>query len=330
MSENRLLLQSSPHVRDTDSVQRVMVTVVLALMPAVIAGTVFFGLRALVIMLLSVVSCLLFEGAALKVAGKPVRAHLMDGSAVITGLLVAMNLPSGIPLWMVVAGALVAIVLGKHVYGGLGNNPFNPALVARVFLLISFPTAMTSWPVTGFQDLGPDEATAATPLNVLQMEGPVRALEAASYLDLLLGNVGGCLGETSALAILLGGGFLLVRRVISWEIPVTFIATVLAITTITWAVAPDSHIDPLWHVLSGGVMLGAWFMATDMVTSPVSRKGMLFFGIGCGFFTCVIRLWAGYPEGVSFAILIMNGLVPLIDRYLVPSRFGEQIGKEAA
>jgi electron transport complex protein RnfD len=330
VSENRLILQSSPHVRNTESVRKVMYTVIAALVPAVIAATVFFGLRALLVMVVSVAACLLFEGIAVKVAGKPVKETLLDGSAIITGLLVAMNLPSGIPWWMVVVGALVAILLGKQVFGGLGNNPFNPALVARVFLLISFPTAMTAWPVTGFHALGADVVTAATPLGVLQMEGPLKALEGASYLNLFLGNVGGCLGETSALALLLGGIILLVRRVISWEIPVAFIATVFLFTAITWLVAPDKHVDPLWHVLSGGVMLGAWFMATDMVTSPVSRKGMLLFGVGCGFFTCVIRLWAGYPEGVSFAILIMNGLVPLIDRYLAPTRFGAQNATEGA
>jgi len=325
-----MLLQSSPHARDRDSVRKVMYTVTLALLPAVVAGTLFFGLRALLVMGLSVLACLLFEGVAVKIAGKPVKETLLDGSAVITGLLVAMNLPSGLPLWMVVVGALVAVVLGKHVYGGLGNNPFNPALVARVFLLISFPTAMTAWPVTTMQELGPDVVTAATPLGVLQMDGAAVALQNVSYLDLLIGNVGGCLGETSVIALLLGGIILLVRKVISWEIPVTFIATVFIFTTITWLVAPDKHINPLWHVLSGGVMLGAWFMATDMVTSPVSRKGMLLFGAGCGLLTCVIRLWAGYPEGVSFAILIMNGLVPLIDRYLAPTRFGAQQVKEGA
>jgi electron transport complex protein RnfD len=320
VSETKLLLQSSPHARNTESVRKVMATVIVALIPAVVAGTIFFGLRALAVMAASVAACLIFEGLAVKVAGKPVKETLLDGSAIITGLLVAMNLPSNLPFWMVIVGALVAVVLGKHVYGGLGNNPFNPALVARVFLLISFPTAMTSWPVA----MGTDAVTAATPLGVLQMEGPVAALASASYLDLLVGNVGGCLGETSALALLLGGIILLVRRVISWEIPVTFIATVFIFTTITWLVAPDKHINPLWHILSGGVMLGAWFMATDMVTSPVTRKGMLLFGAGCGFFTCIIRLWAGYPEGVSFAILIMNGLVPLIDRYLAPTKFGAQ------
>ena len=330
MSENRMLLQSSPHARDVDSVRKVMYTVTFALLPAVVAGTVFFGLRALLVMAVSVVACLLFEGLAVKVAGKPVKETLLDGSAIITGLLVAMNLPSGLPWWMVVVGALVAVVLGKHVYGGLGNNPFNPALVARVFLLISFPTAMTAWPEPAIMGLGFDGVTAATPLGVLQMEGAAVALQNVSYFDLLVGNVGGCLGETSAIALLLGGIILLVRKVISWEIPVTFIATVFLITTVTWLVAPETHINPLWHVLSGGVMLGAWFMATDMVTSPVSRKGMLLFGAGCGFFTCIIRLWAGYPEGVSFAILIMNGLVPLIDRYLAPTRFGSQQAAKGA
>jgi len=324
VTENRLLLQSSPHVRDTESVRAIMYTVVIALIPAAAAAVLFFGLHALVIMVVSVAGCLAFEAAALKVAGKPLRPALTDGSAVITGLLVAMNLPSEIPIWMVLVGALVAVVLGKHVYGGLGNNPFNPALVARVFLLISFPTAMTSWPETTFQAGAADAVTAATPLGLLQMEGAAAANLAVGYWDLFVGNVGGCLGETSALALLLGGLFLIVRRVISWEIPVTFIATVALFTGIAFVVNPDGNVDPVWHLLSGGIMLGAWFMATDMVTSPVSRRGMLVFGIGCGFFTSVIRMFAGYPEGVSFAILIMNGLVPLIDRYFKPTRFGEE------
>lgn len=322
MSTRPLLLQSSPHVRDSDSVRKIMYTVVVALLPAAAAATFFFGWRALAVLLVTIASCVIFEAIALRVARKEVRAHLLDGSAVITGLLLAMNLPAGIPFWMVVVGALVAILLGKHVYGGLGNNPFNPALVARVFLLISFPTAMTAWPVTTMQQATADVVTAATPLGVLQMDGAAAALSGASHWNLFIGNVGGCLGETSALALLVGGILLLIRKVITWEIPVVFMGTVVVFTGIAWLVAPETNPDPLWHLLSGGVILGAWFMATDMVTSPVSRRGMLAFGIGCGLLTCVIRMFAGYPEGVSFAILIMNGLVPLLDRYFPPVRFG--------
>jgi len=335
--ENRLLLQSSPHLRDQDSVHKVMHTVVLALLPAAVAGVVFFGVRALAVMAVSVVACLAFEAAALKIGGKPIKPHITDGSAIITGLLLAMNLPSGIPIWMVVIGALVAMVLGKHAYGGVGNNPFNPALVARVFLLISFPTALTSWPTPAFGPEGLDAITTATPLGLLQMlgKGGEEAVLASSALEkmdhwmLVLGNVKGCIGEVSAAALIVGGVFLLVRKVITWEIPVSFIGTVAAFTLVAWLVDGNMG-NPIYHVLSGGVMLGAWFMATDMVTSPVSRKGMLVFGIGCGLLTCVIRMWAGYPEGVSFAILIMNGLVPLIDRYVKSPGFGDSSVQEGA
>lgn len=321
----RLLLQSSPHVRDKDSVHGIMHRVVLALVPAAIAAVLLFGMRALLVMAVAVVSCLAMEGVCLKIAGRDVKGSITDGSAIITGLLLAMNLPSGIPLWMIVVGAAVAMLLGKHAYGGLGNNPFNPALVARVFLLISFPTAMTTWPLTScrLKEAATDVLTGATPLGVLQMDGAQKAVESASHWNLFIGNVGGSLGEVSALALLLGGVYLLISRIITWEIPVTYIATVFVFTGIAWLVDPAAQPDPLWHILSGGVMLGAWFMATDMVTSPVTRKGMLIFGVGCGVLTCVIRLFAGYPEGVSFAILIMNGLVPLIDKYVGPEGFGE-------
>lgn len=323
--DTRLLLQSSPHVRDKDSVHKIMYRVVLALVPATVAAVYFFGLRALLLMAVAVVSCLALEAVCVKLSGKDVKGAITDGSAVITGLLLAMNLPSGLPIWMVVVGAAVAMILGKHAYGGLGNNPFNPALVARVFLLISFPTAMTTWPLTTWQlkDAAAGALTGATPLGVLQMEGAQAAMESAGHWDLFIGNAGGCLGEVSGLALLVGGVYLLLTKVISWETPVTYIATVFAFTGVLWLIDPAAQPDPLWHILSGGVMLGAWFMATDMVSSPVTRKGMLIFGVGCGLLTCVIRLWAGYPEGVSFAILIMNGLVPLIDKYVGPERFGD-------
>ncbi|MBM4355297.1 MAG: RnfABCDGE type electron transport complex subunit D [Deltaproteobacteria bacterium] len=300
-----------------------MHTVVLSLVPALVAAVVFFGWRALVLTVVSVAACLAVEASVLRMAGKPVKGALVDGSAIITGLLLAMNLPSNLPFWMVVVGAIVAIAVAKHAYGGLGNNPFNPALVARVFMLIAFPGAMTSWPVTTWNATA-DVMTAATPLGVMKMEGAAAAVQSASWWDLFIGNVGGCLGETSALALLVGGLFLLWRKVISWHIPVAFIGTVAVGTAIAWAADPAKFPDPLWHVLSGGVMLGAWFMATDMVTSPVTRRGMLIFGAGCGIVTCVIRLLGAYPEGVSFSILIMNGLTPLIDRYVKPSRFGIQ------
>jgi len=243
-------------------------------------------------------------------------------------------------------GALVAMALGKHVFGGLGNNPFNPALVARVFLLVSFPVQMTAWsaPVTETKQVeagaqSTDANTFATPLG--EMKAAARSGDLADAKEALarlekdspmvktfLGNIGGSLGETSALALLLGAAILFWRRCITWHVPLTFILTTGIIAAIAWAVSPEIYANPLYHMLSGGLLLGAFFMATDMVTSPVSKLGMIIFGVGCGLITAVIRLWGAYPEGVSFAILIMNGLVPLIDRYTKPRKFGQT--KEAA
>ncbi len=319
-----IYLQSSPHIRGKEDVRSVMYQVVLALVPGMVAAVVFFGVRAALVLGVAAASVLAFEAIFLRIAGKPIKDFALDGSGLITALLLAMNLPSGIPVYMIVVGAFIAALLGKHAFGGLGNNPFNPALVGRVFLLISFPTAMTTWPVTTMTEL--DVTTAATPLGIFKTNG-AGALSAwiadAGYLKLLTGNRGGSLGESSAISMLIGGLFLLWRKIISWEIPLTFIGTVALISGLAWAGNPDAYANPAFHVLSGGLMLGAWFMATDMVTSPVTRRGQLLFGVGCGVLTAVIRLWGGYPEGVSFAILIMNGFVPLIDRYMVPKTFGE-------
>jgi electron transport complex protein RnfD len=281
-----------------------------------------------------------------------------DGSAVVTGVLLALCLPPSAPSWMVIAGGFVAMSLGKHVFGGLGNNLFNPALVARVFLLISFPTQMITWtpPVGGLMDtaderarayaeqmaaMGVDGATYATPLGRLkeaQQTGAspetlaaIRAEVAAAYPSsrLFLGRVGGSVGEVSALALLLGAAVLLVRGIISWHIPVSFVAATAAVTGAAWAWQPAAFADPLLHVLSGGLLLGALYMATDPVTSPVTPRGQLLFGIGCGVITAVIRLWGGYPEGVAFAILLMNALTPLIDASTRPRRFGERRRRRA-
>lgn len=324
MTDRQLLIQSSPHLRGQRSIHSVMHIVVMALLPPAFAAVAFFGFSALLIMVLSVVGCLVVEAVCLKLAKRPLAEHLTDGSAFITGLLLAMNLPSNLPWWMVLVGAVVAMVLGKHVYGGLGNNPFNPALVARVFLLVSFPTAMTSWPIPTFSQL--DGVTAATPLGVLKTEGVEAAYHGVTYLQLFFGNVGGCIGETSVVAILLGAAVLFWKRIITWEIPIVFIATVFVITGLAYLFDPASYADPLFHILSGGLMLGAFFMATDMVTTPISRKGMIIFGLGCGIITSVIRLWAGYPEGVSFSILMMNAFTPAIDRHFKPQVFGETGG----
>ena len=320
-----LIVSASPHVHSGQDVKSIMRHVVYAMLPAVLVGIWFFGLNAVRVLALAVLGCLAVEWLCNRLLKR--KSSLWDFSAVVTGILLAMNLPSGSPWWLVLAGAIAAIALGKAIYGGLGYNPFNPALVARVFLLISFPVQMTTW--VRPQGIGTplDAATGATPLGVVKeavgLGKTVSEVEIASTRDLLLGNTGGSLGEVGALALLLGGLWLLYKGIIRWQIPVGFIATTLLITGIAWLADPTKYVSPLYHLLGGGLMLGAWFMATDMVTSPVTRKGMLIFGIGCGLLTAVIRLWGGYPEGVSFAILLMNAATPLIDRYTKPKVFGE-------
>jgi electron transport complex protein RnfD len=325
------LLTTSPHIHNAESIPRVMYSVVIALIPAVLVSIYYFGLSALMLYLVSIVSCLVFEAAAQKVMGKPIT--IADGSILITGILLAMNVPSSAPWWLVVIGALVAVVLGKQIYGGLGHNPFNPVLVARILLLMSFPMQMTAWvkPVPLFS--GVDAVSMATPLGdiktTLMLKGVID-MSHFSYMDSFIGFVGGSLGETSVLALLVGGLFLLARRVITWHIPAAFLGTVFVMTGVFWLVDPTKYVDSVFHILSGGLMLGALFMATDMVTSPVYPRGMLIFGIGCGIITVIIRLFGGYPEGVAFSILLMNAATPLIDRYTAPKKFGYIALDEAA
>jgi electron transport complex protein RnfD len=306
------VLAPSPHVRSSNTIETAMYGVIIALLPGALVGAYYFGINALRVMAISIVACLAFEAMVLKMRGMEM-SPLKDGSAVLTGLLLAMNLPSNIPGWMVIVGALVAIVIGKHVYGGLGFNPFNPALVARVFLLISFPVALTSWPMK----------------TSLLMEGNVGAAANMSLVDPLIGNMGGSLGEIGALALVLGGVYLLLKKIITWHIPVSYLATVFAMTGIYWLIDPVRYAPPTFHMVTGGLMLGAFFMATDYVTSPVTEKGMIIFGVGCGVITVFIRLFGGYPEGVSFAILLMNAATPIIDRYTRPRVFGYPTRKEA-
>ena len=280
---------------------------------------------AVKVLAVSVGGCLFFEWAGMRIWGR--RATLRDFSAVVTGVLLAMNLPSGSPWWMALVGALAAILLGKLIYGGLGYNPFNPALVARVVLLISFPVQMTTWPTPTGPGTALDAATGATPLGALRealsLGRTVAEVDLTPFWKLLVGFRPGSLGEVSVIALLLGGIFLLAKGIIRWQVPVSFIGTVFVVTGICHLADPVHYVSPVYHVLSGGLFLGAFFMATDMVTSPVTRKGMLIFGCGCGLLTSVIRLWGGYPEGVSFAILLMNAATPLIDRYTKPKRFGQ-------
>jgi len=325
--DQKLYVTTSPHVHCGDTIERNMRWVIWALMPALFASFWFFGVGALIVTATSVVSCLFFEWFISRIMYTTHRSSISDLSAVITGILLAFNMPSNMPLYMIVIGALVAIGVGKMVFGGLGCNPFNPALVGRVFLLISFPAKMTSWPVpAGFATSYIDAETGATPLNLIgQIAGgnSAAADQLPSLGDMFMGNIGGCIGEVSALMLIIGFVILLCSRVITWHIPVAIIATVAALTGIMWFINPVLYVNPLYHLCSGGLMLGAIFMATDYVTSPMSTKGMVWYGIGIGLLTVIIRYFGSYPEGMSFAILIMNAVTPLINNWCKPKRFGE-------
>lgn len=313
-AESSLLVTSSPHLRSGNTTGRIMLDVAVALLPAAAVGIYRFGFRALLVILVSVISCIASEYISRKAMNR--ENTLRDFSAVVTGLLLALNLPASIPLWIAAVGGVIAIVIIKQFFGGIGQNFINPALGARVFLLLSWTGHMTNWITPG----SPDTVSSATPLALIKGK---EAVEGAlpGYMDLFLGNVAGCIGETSAAALLLGAAYLLYRRVITLEIPVSYIGT---LALFTWIFGGDALFtgDFLYHVLSGGLIIGAFFMATDYSTSPMTFKGRIIMGIGCGFITAVIRLYANYPEGASFAILLMNILVPLIDRYTVPGSFG--------
>ena len=331
---NKLLVVSpSPHVHSGDSTPRLMYNVVLALIPALAVTLFYFGIGALVVTSISIVSCLVFEFLIQKFLLK-IKPSITDGSALVTGLILAFNLPANLPWWIVVIGALVSIGVGKMTFGGLGRNPFNPALVGRVFLLISFPVQMTSWPLPIQSRMAYiDAVTGPTPLAVVK-EGlgkgetmSALADQIPTHMQLFMGAMGGSLGEIAAFALLIGFAWMLLTKVISWHIPVSIFAIIGIFTGILWLINPEANADPLFHLLTGGVMLGAIFMATDYVTSPMHPKGMWVFGIGIGLITVVIRVWGAYPEGISFAILIMNAFVPLINRYMKPSRLGEEVKK---
>jgi len=325
------IISASPHVHSSSTSKRVMYDVLIALIPAFLVSIYVFGVGALVVTAVAVASCVLFEFLIQKYLLKT-ETTISDGSAIITGILLAFNLPSGLPIWMIIVGSLVAIGVAKASFGGLGFNIFNPALVGRVFLLISFPVQMTMWPTAvENQTKLVDATTGATPLGLIK-EGMLMGesmteiiTKIPSSLDMLLGITGGSLGEMSAIALILGGIYLLIRKVISWHIPVTMLLTMAVMTGIFWMIDPTQYVNPLIHILSGGAILGAFYMATDMVTSPMTRKGMVIFAIGIGLITVVIRLFGAYPEGVSFAILIMNAFVPLINTYFKPRRFGNKI-----
>ncbi len=310
-----LIVSPSPHIHSGDSVSRNMYGVIYALLPALGVSLYYFGLGAAVVTITAVAACVLFEFIIQKYLLK-VSPSITDGSAILTGLLLAFNLPSNLPIWIIVIGALVAIGVGKMSFGGIGNNIFNPALVGRVFLLISFPVQMTTWPVPNVAERFTqiDVTTGATPLAIMKgiEKGEI------NYLDMFLGQIGGSLGEVSAIALLIGFIYLLYRGIIQWYIPVTTLATVAGGAFILGQ-------DPIAHLLSGGILLGAIFMATDYVTSPMSKKGMIIYSIGIGILTILIRIFGAYPEGVSFAILIMNAVTPLLNTYYKPKRFGEVV-----
>ena len=315
---NNLNTSPSPHVHSGDTVSKNMQAVLIALIPAYLAGLYFFGLGALIVSLTAIVSCVLFEYLIQRYLLKG-PLTITNGSAVLTGLLLSFNLPSNLPVWIVVIGAFAAIGIAKMTFGGLGNNPLNPALVGRVFLLISFPAQMTTWPIPLPLSMDYlDARTGATPLAQLKF-GNI-----PDVMDLFIGNIGGSLGEVSALALLIGFIYLLAKKIITWHIPVSILATVFIFTGILHLVYPELFIaSPLIHLLTGGLMLGAVFMATDFSTSPMTKNGMLIYGVGIGIITVIIRLFGAYPEGVSFAILIMNAFTPLINMYIKPKRFGE-------
>ncbi|MBQ5937561.1 MAG: RnfABCDGE type electron transport complex subunit D [Bacteroidaceae bacterium] len=323
------IISLSPHVHGGDSVSKNMYGVCIALVPALLASLWFFGLGAAIVLATSVLSCVFFEWAITKFLLKRPGCSICDGSAILTGLLLGFNLPSNLPIWLIIIGALVAIGIGKMTFGGLGQNPFNPALVGRVFLLISFPVQMTTWADNLHDSI--DGVSGATPLSLMQkaiLEKDASVLnDLPSSLEMLFGQTEGSLGEVSALLLLLGCAYMLWKKIITWHIPVSILGTVAVFSGIMHIVNPI-YAMPHVVLMSGGLILGACFMATDYVTSPMTGKGQLIYGVCIGLLTVIIRNWGAYPEGMSFAILIMNAFTPLINTYCKPERFGEVIRKE--
>ena len=312
-----LTVSIGPHIKSPRTTKKIMWAVTIALIPAGAAGVFIFGLDALRVILVSIFAAVATEAIILKMRKKDVAA-IWDGSAILTGLLLAYNLPPGVPLWLPVAGSIFAIVIGKQIFGGLGHNIFNPALAGRAFLMVSWPIYMTTWRQPRW---AVDVVSGATPLAIIK-NSEFAGMANASLWDLFVGNRGGCIGEVCVVALLVGAIYLLVKGYIAWHIPVAYVATV-ALTS--WAFNGTAGVftgDAFFFVLAGGLVLGAFFMATDYVTSPLSSKGRIIFGVGCGVLTFIIRKFAGYPEGVCYSILIMNAFVPLIDRHTYPKWFG--------
>lgn len=332
---SKLIVSLSPHAHGTDSVERNMYGVIIALLPALLVSFLYFGIGSVVVCASSVATCMFFEWAITKYIMKK-EPTLTDGSAILTGLLLGFNLPSNLPVWIIIIGALVAIGIGKMTFGGLGCNPFNPALVGRCFLLVSFPAQMTSWPVAGQLTSYVDAQTGATPLSIMKeaiKSGDPTVLDRLpDSVSLLLGNPGinhgaGTIGEICALALIIGLIYMLWKKIITWHIPVSILATVFVFCGLLH-VANPIYANPVAELLTGGLMLGAIFMATDYVTSPMTHKGQIIYGIAIGALTVIIRNWGSYPEGMSFAILIMNAFTPLINAYVKPKRFGEIVKED--
>lgn len=321
-----LTVSPSPHVHSSDSTKKIMYRVIYAMIPALAWSVFMFGFDALRVTLIAVAACVAFEYLIQKYLMK-VTPSVTDGSAIITGILLAFNVPSSLPWWIILIGALASMGIAKLSFGGLGSNIFNPALVGRVFLLLSFPVQMTSWP--GIKLASVDAVSAATPLAIIKesiKNGiPISKIQGLPDLtDMALGMNAGSLGEVSALLLVLGGIYMIWKKVITWHIPVSILATVLVFSGIFWMINPEMYVNPVYHIMAGGLMLGAVFMATDMVTSPMNPKAQIIYGIGIGLITINIRMFGAYPEGISFAILIMNAVTPLLNYYIKPKRFGGQ------
>lgn len=313
-----------------------MYGVIIALLPALVISFWYFGIGSAIVCLTSVAACVFFEWAITRFLLKREKTTVLDGSAILTGLLLGFNLPSNLPIWIILIGALVAIGVGKMTFGGLGNNPFNPALVGRAFLLVSFPAQMTSWPLIGQLGVYTDATTGATPLAIMKdaiKTGDASVLDKLpSSMDMLLGNYSngfgaGTIGEICGLALILGGCYMIWKKIITWHIPVSILLTVFVFSGCMHLSNP-AYANPVAVLLSGGLLLGAIFMATDYVTSPMTHKGQIIYGVSIGLLTVVIRNWGAYPEGMSFAILIMNAFTPLINNYCKPKRFGEVPAKQ--
>ncbi len=319
LEQEALSVSSSPHLRTHVKTPRLMFDVVIALLPATATAFYFFGMQVGAILASAILGALVTEGLLNRLRGK--SCTLWDGSALVTGLLIALILPLKVPLWLPFVGSFFAIAVGKALFGGLGMNLFNPALVGRAFLTASFPIYLTvySWPERAGAWMGEsfDAVSTATPLELLRFEGVQ-----TPYFEMFIGRIGGSIGEVSALALLIGAAYLFVRGVIDWRIPLSYIGTVMILAFVLGQ-------DPLFHLLAGGLILGAFFMASDYVTSPITRKGRLIFGLGCGLLTIMIRSFGGFPEGVAYSILLMNAAVPLIERYTIPRPFGAEVKRSA-